>query len=80
MQVVMVYGSKGNREFVADLQGQAAALCKRQMVRVRWLPATDKAGLGCHILKMRLVAKSPFRPEDELFLIDAWSGSDLRWL
>jgi hypothetical protein len=61
MQLPVMASAEGNREFIAHFQANAARLRKSKMMRVARLSSTDKTGLQCDKLEMRLVTKRPLR-------------------
>jgi hypothetical protein len=70
MKLLVVDCAKRHREFVTDLEPQSADLRVSHVVRVRWRPSTDHAGLASDETKV-LLASHPSRLADrERTLVD----------
>jgi len=52
----MMTAAERHRELVTDFAAERRGLCKAQVMRVRWLPATDQARQACNVFQMRFVA------------------------
>ena len=73
MQLPMMTAAERYGELVADLETQRSGLCKPQVMRIRWLPAADQAGLRGHESQMGFVAQPFGLGDGENALVD------LRW-
>ena len=60
-----------DRELIADLAAERAALGEAQVVRVAGLAAAHEAGLTGYELEVRLVAASPRNADCQRALVDA---------
>ena len=70
MKLLVVDCAKRHREFIADLKTQSSNLRVSHVVRVRWRPSTDHAGLASDETKV-LLASYPSRLADrECALVD----------
>ena len=63
MELSVMFTAERYREFIAYLHAEPSWLRKTEVMRVRRLPLTQKAGLRGHESKMGLIAIPPSSPE-----------------
>ena len=70
MQLPVMAPAKRYGKFITDFKAECARLGKAQMMRIRWLSATDETRPGGNELQVRLVAQTLGLGERELALVD----------
>jgi hypothetical protein len=70
MDLPMMSAAQRNGELIAHLTAESSALCKSQMVCVRWLSAANQARVPRDKLDMIAVANSARLGQGQLAFVD----------